>query len=49
MIHGQDFIDYKAYVSTGSRKVRRIDKNTGKVYYEPMQLNIVPTEAQVKP
>lgn len=47
--HLQDSIAYRAYVSTGTRAVTRIDEKTGKVYWGELSLNIVPIKAQVLP
>lgn len=49
IIHLQTRLNYEAYVSQGEREVRRIDPNTGKVYYNRFSVNIIPMEAQVKP
>lgn len=49
-VHGQNSsISYDAYVSNGSRSVRRLDPDTGKVFYDAMEINIIPMEAQVRP
>lgn len=48
-VHGQSTIAYDAYISTGERKVVRIDGATETVYYDAFDINIVPMEAQVKP
>jgi hypothetical protein len=47
--HLQESIAYYAYVSKGTRALKKIDENTGKVYWGELSLNIVPIEAQVKP
>lgn len=49
IVHNQDIIKYDAYISNGERALKRIDPNTGKVYWDKFQLNIVPMEAQVYP
>lgn len=49
IVHNQTTISYDAYISTGARKVKRIDEVDGKVYWDSFQLNIVPMEAQVTP
>ena len=49
IVHGQKTISYDAYISTGERPVKRINKQSGKVYWDKLTLNIVPLEAQVKP
>lgn len=47
--HLQESIAYRASVSKGARALKRIDENTGKVYWGELSLNIVPIEAQVLP
>ena len=47
--HLQDSIAYAGYVSTGERKLERIDEKTGKIYWGELTLNIIPIEAQVLP
>ena len=49
IVHGQSTIAYDAYVSQGERTIKRIDPNTGKVYWGEFSVNIVPMEAQVTP
>ncbi len=49
VVHNQTTIAYDAYISSGERKVTRIDENTGKVYWDELSLNIVPMQAQVTP
>ena len=49
MVHNQESINYSAYVSSGKRKIERIDLNENKVYWGEMQINIVPIKAQVIP
>lgn len=49
MVHNQDSIEYDAYISNGSRKIKSIDLKNEKVYWDSMQLNIVPIKAQVLP
>lgn len=44
-----EMIKYDAYISSGERAVKRIDKETGRVYWGEFSLNIVPMEAQVTP
>lgn len=48
-IHGQDKITYTAYVSQGSRSVKKVDPNSGKVYWDEFEVNFIPMEAQVTP
>lgn len=40
---------FKAYVSQGARALKRIDKQTGKVYWDKFTANIFPMKAQVLP
>jgi hypothetical protein len=46
MVHNQGGIEYEAYISSGERAVKRIDKKTGKVYWDKLSINIIPMEAQ---
>ena len=47
--HLQSTISYRAYVSSGSRAVEKIDEKNEKVYWGEVSLNIVPIKAQVLP
>lgn len=47
--HGQGTIKYEGYVSNGERALKRIDADTGKVYWDKFSVNIVAMEAQVTP
>ena len=49
IVHNQDVLDYRAYVSKGERKLKRVDESTGKIYWDEMQINFVPMEAQILP
>ena len=49
LVHGQNTIAYEAYVSTGERKLKKIDVNEQVVYWETFQANFIPMEAQVTP
>lgn len=51
IVHNQALWDkpFDAYVSQGSRAVKRIDEKTGKVYWDSFSVNIIPVEAQVIP
>lgn len=49
IVHGQSTLAYKAYVSSGSREVQRIDKNTGKILWGALEAKFTPIEAQVIP
>lgn len=40
---------FYGYISNGSRAVKRIDKNTNKVYWDKFSVNVVPMKAQVIP
>lgn len=48
IVHNQTVLKYDAYISNGSRKLKRIDKNKNNVYWNEMVLNFIPMEAQVK-
>lgn len=47
IVHNQTTLKYKAYISQGERKLKRIEKD--RVVWEAFTLNIVPMEAQVLP
>lgn len=47
LVHNQTILSYDAYVSTGERKLERIDPNTGKILWGSFSANIVPMEAQI--
>lgn len=49
IVHNQDVLEYRAYVSKGERKLKRVDEQTGKVYWDEMQISFVPMEAQILP
>ena len=49
MVHDQTSIEYEAYVSNGARKINHIDIEHNKVYWDAMDINIIPMEAQVVP
>jgi hypothetical protein len=49
IVHGQTTLKYNAYISNGSRSLKKINPNTNKVFWDALQLNIVPMEAQVLP
>lgn len=51
IVHNQALWDkpFEAYVSQGSRSLKRIDEKTGKVYWDRFSVNIIPMEAQVLP
>jgi hypothetical protein len=48
-VHNQTVQKAQFYISSGERVLKRIDENTGKVYWDKLTLNIVPMEAQVLP
>lgn len=47
LVHNQTSIKYTAYISNGTRSLKKIDVE--KVYWGDLSLNIVPIEAQVLP
>ena len=49
IVHGQKTISYDAYISSGERKVKRIDNKNKKVYYDTFEIEIIPMEAQLIP
>ena len=49
MVHGQDTINYEAYVSAGERKLKRIRLQDEVVEWETFQANFIPMEAQETP
>ena len=49
VIHGQDTIEYEAYVSSGERALKRYDEQNEKAYWLPLTIELIPMEAQVKP
>jgi hypothetical protein len=49
IVHCQDVANYMGYISNGKRGLKRIDNNTGKVYWDALTLNIIPMKAQVTP
>lgn len=49
IVHNQTTIKYNAYISKGSRALKRIDEKTNKVYWDELNLNIVAMSAQVLP
>lgn len=46
MVHNQTSIRYEAYISSGERGVKKVDKNTNKVYWDKLSLTLIPMEAQ---
>ena len=49
IVHNQTTISYDAYISQGERALKRIDPNSGVVYWDQFSVNIVPMEAQIVP
>ena len=49
IVHGQQTISYKAYISTVSRKIKRIDEANNRVHWDKLQVNFVPVAAQLSP
>ena len=49
LVHGQTTIEYDAYVSSGSRKLKVIDEKGDVVKWDTMQVSIIPIKAQVTP
>lgn len=49
IVHNQKTIKYDAYISSGERKLKRIDLKTNRVFWDAFSVNIVPMEAQVLP
>lgn len=49
IVYNQSTIKFKAKFSVDAQSIERIDKKTGKVYWGEMNINIVPTKAQVLP
>ena len=48
-VHNQTTISYDAYISNGARDLKWIDRSKGIVYWNEMEINIIPMEAQVLP
>ena len=49
LVHNQTTISYDAYISQGERALKRIEPNSGVVYWDQFSVNIVPMEAQIVP
>lgn len=49
IVHCQNVAKYNGYISNGKRALKRIDQDTGKVYWDALSLNIIPMKAQVIP
>lgn len=48
-VHNQSTIEYDAYISSAERNCKKIDKKTGKVYWDSMSISIISMKAQVLP
>jgi hypothetical protein len=49
IVHNQTTLRYDAYISNGSKKLKKIDLKNNKVYWDAFTANIIPMEAQVMP
>lgn len=49
VVYNQTTLKYKAKFSVYPQGVQRIDKNTGKVYWNDLVVSLIPTKAQVTP
>lgn len=49
VVHNQETISYRAYISDGKRALKVIDEKNNTVHWDSLQLNIVPKKAQVLP
>lgn len=49
IVHNQTTLNYEAYVSTGLRKLKKVDQENKRVYWDRFTANIIPMEAQVLP
>ena len=49
VVHNQSTMSYTAYFSEGGRKLKYIDKNTGKPVWDEFEFEMIPMEAQVLP
>lgn len=49
IVHGQSTLNYKAYVSSGSRSVKQINDKSNVVLWDTFQADFVPMKAQVIP
>lgn len=49
LVHDQTTIQYLAYVSSGSRKAKKIDTKNNKVYWDTFSANFIAMKAQVTP
>ena len=44
---GQTTLNYEAYYTSGTRKIRSVDN--GVTYWDELEINFIPMDAQVKP
>lgn len=49
IVHNQETLKYKAYVSQGERKLTKIDLTTDTVYWDTFTAEFIAMEAQVLP
>lgn len=49
MADGQSIIKYAAYYTSGKKKLKRRDQVAGVNYWDEIQVNFIPIDAQVKP
>ena len=49
IVHGQTTLQYEAYVSQGKRTLLRIAEKVKRVLWGELQVNFIPTKAQVIP
>lgn len=49
IVYNQSTISYEAYVSTGTQKLKRIDTESGTVYWDTFSANFIPMQAQITP
>lgn len=48
IVHNQSSIEYEAYISKGERSLKKVDEKTGKIYWDKLDINIIPMEAQLR-
>lgn len=49
IVHNQRTIKYEAYVTSGARKLKRVDEKRGLAIWDELTINFVSTKAQVLP